>query len=80
MGDHRAELKITFKLHGKTYEKDWGYCNWHEGREREASDWLEECWDDALSRYREEIEGPARRAQEEIEERRELARLRAKYG
>lgn len=80
MGDHRAELKATFTLHEKTYEYESGYVNWHEGREREVSDWLRECFEDGLARYREKVEGPARRAQEELDEKFELQRLLKKYG
>lgn len=80
MGDHRGELNATFEFHGKKYTYGSGYVNWDPyGSVERVKKWPEECWDDGYSRYVEQVEGPARRAQEEVEERQELVRLKAKY-
>lgn len=84
MGDHRADIKIEFTIHGKTYEMD-SYINWFDdgsGVDARVVEFFRNAWNDAKGRY--DAACAARLAQEralqvEVEERNELARLKAKY-
>jgi hypothetical protein len=84
MGDHRAEVKVSMHLHGKTYEAHWGWINWdiHAGIDRRVTEWFEECSRDALNRFQDEMweaERENREAETERKDRAEYERLKAKY-
>ena len=84
MGDHRADIKIEFSIHGKTYKQSW-WINWiddGDGVDYRIIDWFRECWQDALARYNcriAEFNREAREKETESCERAELERLQAKY-
>ena len=84
MGDHRADVKIKFSMHGKTYEMDSG-INWFDdgtGVDHRVIDFFRASWEDAKARYDYQCEELfAREHAKEIEanERRELDRLKCKY-
>lgn len=86
MGDHRANIKVEFTIHDKTYRQEWGWINYsadEDGIDRRIVEWFDECWQDAYGRYstamyEADIENRERRKREaELEE---LARLTAKYA
>ena len=85
MGDHRADIKVEFSIHGKTYKQSW-WINWFPddtGVDQRITDWFSERWEDALARYNMSLAELNREATErELEfcERAELERLKAKYG
>ena len=77
MGDLKGDFTAKLELGGKTYEIHW-HINWGTGAHQKVMYWLDECWDDALTRYRARVvEIIASEA--EASERAELARLKAKY-
>lgn len=84
MGDHRATVKVEFTIHGKTYTMD-SWINWFDdgsGVDQRVIDFFRASWEDAKTRYDAELEALyAREHARDIEaaERRELARLTAKY-
>lgn len=85
MGDHRADIEIKFRIHGKLYQQKWCINYWPDlvtGVDYRVADWFNSCWRDALARYETEIaeanaEADARRLEQS--ERAELARLKEKY-
>lgn len=85
MGDHRADIKVQFTMHGKTYRMD-SYVNWFDdgtGVDARVTDFFRDSAADALARYEaaqqaDEYERGA--AEREANERAELARLQAKYS
>ena len=85
MGDHRAEIHVTFKIHGKTYRLDLDWVNYFvedDGIDYRVVNFFRQSWDDALGRYREKIHSAEKEADAkrlEATERAELSRLRAKY-
>jgi hypothetical protein len=85
MGDHRADVKIKFTIHGKTYEMD-SYINWFDdgdGVDRRVTEFFRASWEDAKARYDAHLDALyAREHAAEIEaaERRQLAELQAKYA
>jgi hypothetical protein len=85
MGDHRAEVKIEFTIHGKTYKGHWGWINWFPstgGCDERIIEWFGESWDDASARYDQMIWERGREAREKEEEeqdRKEYARLKEKF-
>lgn len=84
MGDHRAEIKIEFTIHGKTYKQEW-WINWwanDDGVDQRIVDWLANCWEDAYMRYNEGVNKILEKEEKErieAEEKAELERLQAKY-
>lgn len=89
MGDHRATIKIEFKLPNKTYQTEIGsmgginYVADGDGIDERVREFFSESWDDYFSWYNERINEHFRKenaAQIETDERRELARLQAKYA
>lgn len=85
MGDHRANIKLEFTIHGKTYKTELAWINYTdngEGVDRRIVDWFSECWRDAYCRYEDQIAAyheEQNKAQNERLERQELVRLKAKY-
>ena len=58
MGDHRANIKISFNIHEKTYEQEWAWINYfpnNDGVDDRILEWFRECWEDAKRRYEEVI-------------------------
>jgi len=53
MGDHRADIKIEFTIHGKTYKQSWfiNYFDDGDGVDSRISDWFRKCWHNAKSRH-----------------------------
>ena len=84
MGDHRADVKIEFTIHGKTYKMD-SWINWFDdgtGIDARVVEFFRVSWEDAKARYDAQIsELYLRDHARDIEarERREMARLKAKY-
>lgn len=85
MGDHRANIKLEFTIHGKTYQHEfWGinYSDNGYGIDDRIVDWFAECWRDARGRWQDEVDAyHAKEHAKEIEEaeRKQLAFLKAKY-
>ena len=85
MGDHRANIKLEFTIHGKTYKTEFGWINYSDngyGVDERIIDWFAECWSDARERYQVEVDAyHAKEHAKEIEdaERKQLATLKAKY-
>lgn len=89
MGDHRATIKIEFELPNKTYKTVIGsmgginYCADDDGIDMSVREFFSASWDDYLSWYNDKIAEHFKKehaAEIEATERRELARLSAKYG
>ena len=84
MGDHRADIKIEFTMHGKTYKFD-ARLNWapdDDGIDCRIVEWFGACWSDAKRRYDEAVWESQQKQREQETERKdheELARLKAKY-
>lgn len=84
MGDHRADIKIEFTIHGKCYRMD-SYINWfpdENGVDLRVVEFFVRSWEDARERYEAAIakaDELAASASREAAERAELARLKAKY-
>lgn len=84
MGDFRADVQIQLHLIDKDYKFD-AWINWFpdgEGVDHRVMDFFREAWADAKSRYDINMERAYREAHaKEIQEaeKRELARLSAKY-
>lgn len=59
MGDHKADIKIRFIIHNKTYKQDFwiNYFPNECGIDRRISEWFKECWDDAFTRYYKKVIG-----------------------
>lgn len=54
MGDHRADVKITFDFHGKKYEYDaWINYQGYDGVDQRIIEFFENSWSDGMSRYNE---------------------------
>lgn len=84
MGDHRADIKITFNFHGKDYKLD-SWLNWSPndlGIDERIIEFFRKSSEDGYARYaRQEAEHFKRERAIEIEkeERAELERLKNKY-
>jgi hypothetical protein len=84
MGDHRANVKIEFEFHGKTYKMD-AYINYFPENgsvDERVTQFFESAYEDGISRYNEKIyksQEKERKAKLEEDERSEYARLRSKY-
>ena len=84
MGDHRADIKIKFTIHGKTYEMD-SWINWFDdgtGVDYRVVDFFRASWEDAKACYDahcEDLYAKEHAAEIEAGERRELQRLKTKY-
>lgn len=86
MGDHRADIKIDFTFHGKTYRQEW-WINWfpdgeREGCDRRITEWFSKCAAEGYARYDAQVaEYFEREHANDIKksELAELARLKAKY-
>jgi len=85
VGDHRADVKIAFTIHGKTYTMD-SYINWFDdgsGVDSRVVEFFRDAWNDAKARYDAEVDALYQRehaADLERSERAELDRLTKKYG
>ena len=85
MGDHRANIKVEFTIHDKTYRHEWGWINYTDngyGIDQRVVDWFDECWGDARGRWQAAMdEADAERLERAVREAEleELARLKAKY-
>lgn len=85
MGDHRATIKLSFSIHGKTYRHcfDWiNYFPTQEGIDERIVGWFSDCWEDAYSRYQKQVDkimAEQNKERIEKEERAELERLKEKY-
>lgn len=80
MGDHRAEVKITFEAHGITRKFD-AWINWFpnsDGVDQRVVDFFRNAWDDCMAVYDERVEEWHAREREKAE-RGEYERLRAKF-
>lgn len=86
MGDHRANIKVEFTIHDKTYKNEWGWINYTDngdGVDRRVVEWFSDCWNDAYSRYSDAMYEADRENRERLErdaELKELARLKTKYS
>ncbi len=86
MGDHRASIKVEFKLPNKTYRMNWGSVNYwpdDNGIDSRVREFFEESWDDYKSWYNDLVTREHReqhKAEIEAQERRQLAELQAKYA
>ena len=86
MGDHRADIKIDFTFHGKTYKYD-AWINWVPESEYwsidpRVVDFFRECYDDGIERYNEIVYASEKEEREKAERKRDLAelqRLKEKY-
>ena len=88
MGDHRADIKLRFNIHGKTYKTEMYINYWPEdyglGKEidQRIVDWFDECWTDAYSRYNQiicEQRDEENKDQIEAAEKAYLKKLKDKY-
>ena len=88
MGDHRAEVHITFYFHGKTYKLDMDWINWSswgtacEGIDQRVIDFFQRSTANGMARYHKMInkeQEEQKRVDEEERERREFERLKKKY-
>ena len=90
MGDNRADIKISFTVHGKTYQQAWEINYWDngDGIDDRIVEWFAACWHEALARaeYRSRRTIPDRQdwdrqdaARREQQERAEFTRLKAKF-
>lgn len=85
MGDHRADIKISFHIHNKTYDQEWWINYWPDdltGVDRRIAEWFSDCWHDAYKRYQDLVYKAGekeRKAQEEAADQREYQRLKTKY-
>lgn len=86
MGDHRAEIKVDFTIHGKTYKLNLDWINYFDngnGIDQRVVDFFSESWDDARGRFDAECAEYHRRqyaAQNELAERQQYAALKARFG
>lgn len=84
MGDHRADIKLEMTAHGKTYKHEM-YINYFDngsGCDDRIIEWFAQSWADAMSRYdaqMAEYYESERKAKEDEADRREYARLQAKF-
>lgn len=85
MGDHRADIKVEFTIHEKTYRQVWDWINYTDngdGIDQRVVEWFDECWQDARDRWYRAIDkadAENRQRREREDELKELARLKAKY-
>jgi len=85
MGDHRAEIKLFFYIHGKTYKRhfEWiNYCPNSDGVDRRIKEWFKECWEDAYRRYQDKMDKVYQEQHKKEIERQEralLKQLKEKY-
>ena len=88
MGDHRADIKLSFNIHGKTYKTEMDINYWPENYgfakeiDQRIVDWFDECWTDASSKYDEiisEQRDEENKAQIEAAEKKYLKKLKDKY-
>lgn len=81
VGDHRADIKIRFEIHGKVYEHEFWINYWPDetGIDVRVQDFFRASWEDALLVYADLIAEADQREQERIE-RAEYARLQSKFG
>lgn len=87
MGDHRADIKIKFYFHGKTYEFD-AWINWFPESEgywcidQRVVDFFRASYEDGINRYESAVYESQKEQREKAEKEQELAtlkRLKEKY-
>lgn len=84
MGDSRFHLKAEFEIYGEKFEWD-ASLNWcaDSGEiDERIRDWFLSCYDSAYEKYQDQIyeaDRERREKAEEVSERAELERLKAKY-
>lgn len=83
MGDHRAGVKLEFRMHGHEATTDM-WINWSpdpDGIDRRITEWFEAQAEKAMANYRDSEwkRENAERSDEERRERTELMRLKEKY-
>jgi len=85
MGDHRAEIHIVFKIHGKTYKGDWDWINYFDNRDGiddRVVEFFADSWSDAYGRFQKQLDKARKESERPIIEKREkaeLKRLKEKY-
>lgn len=87
MGDHRAEIHITFNFHGKKYkcDLDWiNYCPTEvDGVDQRVVEFFRESFENGIRRFEKQVyesHQEQRERETERQERAELERLQTKYG
>lgn len=87
MGDHRADIKIEFSFHGKTYKMD-AWINWCPDSDgdwvidRRVVDFFRASYEDGMGRYNAMVEKNYQKehaAEIEAGERAQLKQLKEKY-
>lgn len=80
MGDMRADIKIKFTIHGKTYKQEFwiNYSPDDDGVDVRIKDWFKGSWEDSLEIYHDRV-AEYERAELERIELAKLSELRAKY-
>ncbi len=85
MGDHRADIQITFAMHGKTYKMD-SYVNWFDngyGIDDRIVEFFRESVADAMDRYDAKVAEYFKDQHEQEQaaaDRIEYERLKAKFS
>ena len=84
MGDSRFHLKVDFEIYGEKFDWDASLnCCAHGGEiDDRITNWFLTCYEEAYSKYQDEIykaDATNRKKAEEAQERAELDRLKAKY-
>jgi hypothetical protein len=77
MGDHRASIKIEVEFHGVKDKADM-WINWVQPMPSSVSDFLEDVYQRGIAKWDEQME-EYRAKQKEVEEKKELERLKKKY-
>lgn len=85
MGDHRAEIKLQFEIHGKTYATTMSINYWpnDEGIDERLVEWFRTCWEEARARWQQARNTYWAKEDAELLRTRELAerdRLVRKHG
>jgi len=88
VGDSRASIQINFSIYGEDYKTDmWINYSGQDGEVRGVDDrviaWFQECYNKAFDKWVEDVadyHSEQRKKDEEIAERKEFARLCAKYA
>ena len=81
MGDHRADIKIDFTFHGKTY-KMYAWINWSPDCEGDSVidprvvEFFRESYEDAMDRYHAMVYESEREQREKVQREQELATLK----
>lgn len=83
MGDHRAEIHITARMHGvkKKLDLDWiNYCDMDgSGMDHRVADFFETWHSEAMAVYQKDVDAYFEKRREN-DEKKEYERLKGKFG